>query len=196
VSGPLHVDADGWVVGTQWRPSANADDRPPEAAVELLVLHNISVPPGQFGTGCIHQLFGNTLVTRADPLLEQLAGLRVSAHFLIERDGRVSQFVSCWRRAWHAGASSFEGRAACNDYSVGVELEGTDFIAFEAQQYAALARLTIALRSVLPLRAARGHSDIAPGRKTDPGPLFDWSRYARAARLPDAWLLRRLGTGK
>ena len=156
--------------------------------VELLVLHNISLPPGHFGGGCIERLFCAELDARAHPFLEQLANVRVSAHFLIERDGCITQFVSCKERAWHAGASSFEGRAACNDFSVGVELEGTDFTAFEAAQYAALAVLTTALRAALPLRAVRGHSQISPGRKTDPGPMFDWSRFARAAQLPAAWL--------
>jgi len=188
VADPLHVEADGWVTGVRWRASDNADDRPPASSVELLVVHNISLPPGRFGTGCIEQLFCNALDVQRHPFLEQLGGLRVSAHFLIERDGRISQFVSCHRRAWHAGASTFEGRPACNDFSVGIELEGTDFTVFEPAQYAALARLTFALRAALPLRCVRGHSHIASGRKTDPGPLFDWSRYAREARLPASWL--------
>jgi AmpD protein len=171
----------------------NADDRPPETAIELLVLHNISLPPGRFGTDCIHQLFCNALERQSHPFLEQLAALRVSAHFLIERGGRICQFVSCSRRAWHAGTSSFEGRVACNDYSVGVELEGTDFTVFEPAQYAALAQLTTVLRAALPLRAVRGHSHIAPGRKTDPGPLFDWPRYVREAGLPAYWLPQQFG---
>lgn len=185
---PLRVGADGWLVGIRRVPSANCDARPPGAAVELLVIHNISLPPGRFGSGCIERLFGNSLDAAAHPFLELLARLRVSAHFLIERNGGITQFVSCNERAWHAGASSFEGRAGCNDYSVGVELEGTDFTAFDPAQYAALARLTTALRRAFPLRAARGHSDIAPGRKTDPGPLFDWRAFAAQARLPAHWL--------
>lgn len=156
--------------------------------VELLVVHNISLPPGHFGSGDVERFFVNELQPRARPFLELLAGLRVSAHFLIERDGGITQFVSCSRRAWHAGASAFEGRSGCNDFSIGVELEGTDFTAYEPAQYEALARLTGALRTTLPLRAVRGHSQIAPGRKTDPGPLFDWHRFAGDAALPPAWL--------
>jgi len=185
---PLRVGADGWVGGVRRLPSANCDPRPPGAAIELLVIHNISLPPGRFGNGCVEALFGNSLDTTAHPFLDLLSGVRVSAHFLIERSGRITQFVGCNERAWHAGASSFEGRAGCNDFSVGVELEGTDFTAFEPAQYAALAMLTAALRAALPLRAVRGHSDIAPGRKTDPGPLFDWRAFAAQAWLPAAWL--------
>ena len=191
----LRVGTDGWVDGIRRRPSENFDARPPGVPVDLLVLHNISLPPGHFGGGCIERLFCAALDARAHPFLEQLANVRVSAHFLIERDGCITQFVSCRERAWHAGASSFGGRAACNDFSVGVELEGTDFTAFEVAQYAALAVLTTALRAALPLRAVRGHSQISPGRKTDPGPMFDWQRFAEAARLPADWLPERSGAG-
>lgn len=184
----LRIDADGWCAGVRRLSSRNCDARPGGAPVELLVLHNISLPPGAFGSGCIEALFGNRPQARAHPFLELLGGLRVSAHFLIARDGGITQFVSCNRRAWHAGASSFEGRAGCNDFSIGVEIEGTDFIAFADAQYAALARLTLALRQALPLRAVRGHSHIAGGRKTDPGPLFDWRRYAGEAQIPADWL--------
>jgi len=156
--------------------------------VELLVVHNISLPPGRFRSGQVERFFANELEPHAHPFLELLAGLRVSAHFLVERDGGVTQFVSCSQRAWHAGASVFGGRSGCNDFSIGVELEGTDFTAYEPAQYAALALLTGALRTALPLRAVRGHSQIAPGRKTDPGPLFDWHRFAAAADLPPGWL--------
>ena len=185
---PLRVGADGWLAGIRRAPSANCDARPPGAAVELMVIHNISLPPGRFGSGCIERLFGNSLDAAAHPFLELLAGLRVSAHFLIERDGTTTQFVGCHQRAWHAGASAFDGRSGCNDFSIGIELEGTDFLAFEPAQYAALAHLTRALRAVLPLRAVRGHSHIAPGRKTDPGPLFEWDRFASQAGLPTDWL--------
>ena len=184
----LRVGAEGWVDGVRKLRCENFDARPAGAPVELLVLHNISLPPGRFGSQHVEQLFGNVLAAQDHPFLRQLQGLRVSAHFLIERDGRITQFVSCADRAWHAGASSFEGRASCNDFSVGVELEGTDFTLFAPAQYKALAALTVALRAVLPLRAVRGHSDIAPGRKTDPGPMFDWSRFARQAQLPPDWL--------
>ena len=156
--------------------------------IELLVLHNISLPPGRFGSGCVERLFLGSLDAAAHPFLELLAGLHVSAHFLIERDGRATQFVGCHQRAWHAGASVFEGRSGCNDFSIGVELEGTDFTAFEPAQYVTLARLTTALRSELPLRAVRGHCHVAPERKTDPGPLFDWHRFAALADLPARWL--------
>jgi AmpD protein len=185
---PPHVGSDGWVAGVRWLPSENCDARPAGAPVELLVLHNISLPPGCFGRGSIEQFFCNEIDVSAHPFLALLADVRVSAHFLIERDGRATQFVSCARRAWHAGQSTFEGRAGCNDYSIGIELEGTDFTAFESAQYAALAWLTTALRSEFPLRAVRGHSHIAPGRKTDPGPLFDWRRFASLADLPAKWL--------
>ena len=185
---PLQIGPDGWVDGVRQVPSPNFDERPPGVTVELLVLHNISLPPGRFGSGCIERLFCNDADPQSHPFLELLAGLRVSAHFLIERDGRTTQFVGCRQRAWHAGTSDFDGRSGCNDFSIGVELEGTDFLGFEPLQYAALAQLTRALRAALPLRAVRGHSHIAPGRKTDPGPLFDWSRLASQAGLPADWL--------
>ena len=177
------VDAAGWVPQAMQRRSPNADARPPGTSVDLLVLHNISLPPGEFGAGDIGRLFTNALVPEAHPFFAQLAGVRVSAHFLIERDGGVTQFVSCADRAWHAGRSSFRGRARCNDFSIGIELEGTDFLPFADAQYAALAHLVPALAAAYPLAAARGHSEIATDRKTDPGPFFDWSRVAHLARL-------------
>ncbi len=182
------VDDDGWLAGARRCPSPNFDARPPDVAIELLVIHNISLPPGVFGGGTIEALFANRIDARAHPFLATLTELRVSSHFLIERDGRVTQFVSCLARAWHAGASAFEGRRACNDFSLGVELEGTDFVAFEAAQYAALARLARALRARYPLRAVRGHQHVALARKTDPGPFFDWRRFAADAALPAALL--------
>ncbi|MCU0764919.1 MAG: 1,6-anhydro-N-acetylmuramyl-L-alanine amidase AmpD [Burkholderiaceae bacterium] len=185
---PLRIGPDGWIDGARRIRSPNCDARPAGAAVELLVLHNISLPPGRFGSGCVEQLFRNEAATADHSFMALLAGLRVSAHFLIERDGRLTQFVGVDQRAWHAGASCFEGRSGCNDFSVGAELEGTDFTEFEPAQYAMLARLVKALRAVLPLRAVRGHSHIAAGRKTDPGPLFDWDRFARQADLPAGWL--------
>lgn len=156
--------------------------------VELLVIHNISLPPGRFGGDLIERLFDGTLPRGVDPFVDGLIGLRVSAHFLIRRRGAVQQFVSCRDRAWHAGVSRFDGRERCNDFSVGVELEGTDTLPYEEAQYRSLAALAIALRRRLPIRAVRGHQHIAPGRKTDPGGAFDWSRFARAARLPMALL--------
>lgn len=173
------VGADGWVAAAMRVESPNCDARPPGTQVELLVIHSISLPPGRFGTGHVERLFTNGLDPAAHPYFMELDGLRVSAHFLIARDGALTQFVSCNDRAWHAGRSEFEGRAACNDFSIGIELEGTDDTPYEDAQYAALARLGRALLSAYPLRAIRGHSDIAPGRKTDPGPAFDWPRLAR-----------------
>jgi AmpD protein len=172
------LDARGWLDGALRLDSPNCDARPPDTAIELLVIHNISLPPGRFGTGCVERLFTNRLRAGADPAFEALQGLRVSAHFLVARGGRVTQFVACNDRAWHAGASSFEGRPACNDFSLGVELEGTDERPYTAAQYRVLARLARVLFAAYPLRAVRGHSDIAPGRKTDPGPAFDWRRFA------------------
>ena len=177
------IQADGWLstpVVRQVR-SPNHNDRPLDTKIDLLVIHNISLPPGVFGTGLVHDLFLNQLDVSRDPWLEQLAGLRVSAHFLIEREGQITQFVSCLQRAWHAGVSSFEGRLACNDFSIGIELEGTDETAFTAVQYTQLVQLTEWLRASYPLTHVRGHSDIAPDRKTDPGPFFDWAAYAKKA---------------
>ncbi len=184
----LTVAADGWVGGARRDPSPHFDARPAGSAIELLVIHNISLPPGVFGSGDIARLFTNRLDAAAHPFFATLGGVRVSAHFLIERDGALTQFVSCLDRAWHAGASEFDGRPHCNDFSVGIELEGTDFTAFEPAQYATLVSLTRALRAAYPLRAVRGHADLAHDRKTDPGPFFDWSRYARCAALERALL--------
>jgi AmpD protein len=184
---PLTLGTDGWLRGAQRRPSPHFDARPAGTSIDLLLLHNISLPPGCFNGDAIERLFLGTLDCRADPFYAQLVGLRVSAHFLIRRDGSLLQFVGCHDRAWHAGVSCFEGRTSCNDYSLGVELEGTDFIAFAAAQYRVLAELTSALRTALPLAAVRGHSEVAAGRKTDPGPFFDWPRYLRDAVVPAAW---------
>ncbi len=179
----LRVNADGWVTGASHRPSANFDERPPGVATDLIVIHNISLPPGCFGAGNIQRLFANELPPDTHPFFTQLAGVRVSAHFLIERTGALTQFVSCAHRAWHAGASSFAGRARCNDYSIGIELEGTDFTPFEPAQYDTLAALVPSLAVAYPIAFARGHADIAQDRKTDPGPYFDWSRVPSLAAL-------------
>lgn len=176
----MKVDANGWLSGVCRIASPNCDSRPPGTAIELLVVHNISLPPGEFGGGAVSQLFTNTLNTDAHPYYKQLEGLKVSAHFLIRRDGAIIQFVPCGKRAWHAGGSSWRGRSACNDFSIGIELEGSDNVPFNDQQYAALARLTRLLRRSYPIRAIVGHADIAPGRKTDPGPCFDWPRCLAA----------------
>ncbi len=178
------LDRRGWLLpaaGITHRPSPNADERPAGVAVSLLVLHNISLPPGQFGGPAIEQLFTNRLPPHDHPAFADLHPLRVSAHFLIRRDGHLCQFVSTWRRAWHAGVSRFGARERCNDFAIGIELEGTDFLPYTDAQYTRLAALTGRLRQCHPLRAVTGHEHIAPGRKTDPGPAFDWSRHAREA---------------
>lgn len=176
----MKLDAAGWASGVRRIASPNCDARPRGTAIGLLVIHNISLPPGEFGGTAIAQLFTNTLDTEAHPYYVQLHDLRVSAHFLILRNGEIVQFVPCSKRAWHAGASLWQGRSRCNDFSIGVELEGSDQVPFDERQYAALVRLTRLLRRNYPLRAYVGHADIAPGRKTDPGPCFDWPRYLAA----------------
>jgi AmpD protein len=178
----FHVGADGWADDVLRLPSPNFDQRPARTAISLLVVHNISLPPGRFGGPFIADLFLNRLDYDADPYFEQLRPLRVSAHFLIRRDGSVTQFVSANARAWHAGASTFDRRERCNDFSIGVELEGSDFEAFEAEQYASLTSLTLALRAAYPLLHVAGHEHIEPGRKTDPGPFFDWAGYENRYR--------------
>jgi len=174
--------ASGWCNGVHHCPSPNFNARP-TGEVSLLVIHNISLPPAQFKTGKVQAFFQNQLDVTEHPYFAGIADLRVSAHFLIERDGEVTQFVSCLDRAWHAGVSSFEGRDTCNDFSLGIELEGTDEQPFTDAQYVALVDLTRQLQSAFPaITTARicGHSDIAPGRKTDPGPYFQWPRYIAA----------------
>ncbi len=173
----MKIGANGWVSGLRRIASPNCDARPSGTVIDLLVIHNISLPPGEFGGQAIAQLFTNTLDTAAHPYYAQLEGLEVSAHFLIRRAGEIIQFVPCGKRAWHAGASLWQGRPACNDFSLGVELEGGDDVPFSDQQYAALIRLTRRLKRAYPIRHIAGHADIAPGRKTDPGPCFDWPRY-------------------
>jgi len=175
----LEVDRAGMVRAAAQVPSPNCDERPPGAEITLLVVHNISLPPGQFGSTAIAELFTNRLDPAAHPYFATIRQLRISAHFLIGRDGTLTQFVSCARRAWHAGASTWRGRAQCNDFSIGVELEGTDVLPYEAAQYRVLARLTRALCRHYPIADLAGHQDIAPGRKTDPGPAFDWARLRR-----------------
>jgi AmpD protein len=173
----LHVDRHGVVRAAAQVPSPNFDARPPDTRISLLVIHNISLPPGQFGGPWIVELFTNRLNSKAHAYFASIAELRVSAHFLIRREGALAQFVPCTLRAWHAGESSWRSRSDCNDFSIGVELEGTDDVPYEDVQYLVLARLTRALRRRYPLRDIAGHRDIAPHRKTDPGPSFDWPRY-------------------
>ncbi|WP_407312347.1 1,6-anhydro-N-acetylmuramyl-L-alanine amidase AmpD [Pseudomonas sp. nanlin1] len=171
--------ATGWCHDVPHCPSPNFNERPC-GEISLLVIHYISLPPAQFATGQVHAFFQNQLDPTQHPYFEGIAAMRVSAHFLIERDGTLTQFVSCQDRAWHAGVSSFQGREACNDFAIGIELEGTGEQPFEDAQYLALADLTRQLQAAYPAITAEricGHSDIAPGRKFDPGPCFDWPRY-------------------
>jgi N-acetyl-anhydromuramoyl-L-alanine amidase len=176
----LRIGKDGLAEGARYVPSPNCDERPAGCAVDLLVIHHISLPPGEFGGAGILDLFTNRLDPAAHPYYATIAGAEVSAHFLVRRDGELIQFVSCAKRAWHAGESSWKGRARCNDFSIGVELEGTGEVPFTDAQYARLAALFRALAARYPIADVAGHSDIAPGRKTDPGPSFDWPRFRRS----------------
>ncbi|MEW6120319.1 MAG: 1,6-anhydro-N-acetylmuramyl-L-alanine amidase AmpD [Pseudomonadota bacterium] len=169
-------DAEGWYAPATRIPSPNCDARPDGMAVELVVVHNISLPPGIFSGDAVIRLFTNQLDFDAHPYYQGIRGLRVSAHFVIRRDGSLIQFVPCSMRAWHAGTSNWEGRERCNDFSVGIELEGSDETPFAEAQYATLIPLVKALKHRYPVCNVVGHSDIAPGRKTDPGPHFDWQR--------------------
>lgn len=171
----LALDAEGWLAGARRVPSPNCDARPAGQPVRLIVVHAISLPPGEFGGDGIEHLFCNTLDPEAHPYYREIHTLRVSAHFLIRRDGNIVQFVPCPLRAWHAGASSWHGTGNCNDFSIGIELEGCDDRPFEPRQYLVLARLIRTLRHHFPVEDIVGHADIAPGRKTDPGPHFDWA---------------------
>lgn len=176
---PMSI-VEGWLVPAIKCPSPNFNSRPLDVPISLLVIHNISLPPGEFGGGYVQALFQNQLPSQIHPYFETIAGLQVSAHLLIERCGRITQFVSFNDRAWHAGASQFDGIENCNDYSIGIELEGTDDLAYTEVQYEALAKVTRQLLATYPkLTPARivGHEHVAPGRKTDPGPCFDWARY-------------------
>lgn len=165
---------DGWNPLARCYESTNHGPRPADTAINLLVVHSISLPPGQYGGGFIQALFTNQLDWDAHPYFQSIRGAQVSSHFLIARDASVWQFVSCDQRAWHAGASTFGGRDNCNDYSIGIEMEGLEGQTFEPAQYASLARLCQGLRAQYPIEHIVGHEHIAPGRKQDPGPGFDW----------------------
>jgi AmpD protein len=180
----VNVDARGIVRAARQIASPNFDARPAGVEPSLVVIHGISLPPGVFRGDGVIRLFTNTLDPAAHPYYASIADLRVSAHFLVRRRGGLIQFVSCNDRAWHAGVSSWCGRQRCNDFSVGIELEGADHVPYTAAQYTCLAALLVALRHRYPMTAAVGHSDIAPGRKTDPGPAFDWNRLARLTGAP------------
>lgn len=175
----MKIDRSGFLQGARFIASPNCDDRPPEIEfdIPLLVIHNISLPPREYGGNGIIDFFTNKLDVWQHSYYELIKDLRVSAHFLIRRDGEVIQFVSCNKRAWHAGVSSWRDRIRCNDYSIGIELEGSDDDPFTDVQYAKLAELTRALQAAYPIEDIVGHSDIAPVRKTDPGPCFDWQKY-------------------
>lgn len=176
---PEMPEGSGWLPGCEWCPSPNADERPGAEQPSLVVLHAISLPPGQYGGSGIEDLFRNRLNPDGHPYFATIAGLRVSAHFLIRRGGRTIQFVSCRQRAWHAGRSQWRGRIDCNDYSLGIELEGSEEEHFAEAQYQALDSLLAKLEAICPLAEVVGHADVAPGRKTDPGPYFDWHRIPR-----------------
>jgi len=175
----MKIDPDGLLPQARYIASPNCDERPPGEAITLLVLHSISLPPGQYGGDAIERLFTNRLDPAAHPYFRDIVAQKLSSHFLVRRDGELLQFVPVQRRAWHAGASCWRGRSRCNDFSVGVELEGADDQPFADSQYAVLADLTRALQRAYPIQDCVGHSDIAtpPGRKTDPGPHFDWARF-------------------
>jgi N-acetyl-anhydromuramoyl-L-alanine amidase len=177
------LDEPGVLEGTEQVPSPNWDERPQGADVTLLVVHNISLPPGVYEGDAIVRLFTNTLDFSAHPYYQTLLDLKVSSHFLIRRGGELIQFVACSKRAWHAGASKWRGHGRCNDFSVGVELEGVDDQAYADAQYVRLSALLLALRKRYPIVDVVGHSDIAPGRKTDPGPAFDWARFRESLRI-------------
>lgn len=181
VGEPWH---DGWYRFARHEASPNFGPRPARACIDLIVVHSISLPPGQFGGDEVQRLFTNTLDWDAHPYFQSIQGLQVSSHFYIRRGGELWQFVSCDDRAWHAGQSAWRGRGNCNDDSIGVELEGLEGQAFEPAQYETLACLGSALQRRYPIGHIAGHEHIAPGRKRDPGPGFDWARLARSLGLP------------
>ena len=181
----LKIDpATGLLAGVRQVLSPHFDRRPPGVVPELLVVHGISLPPGEFGGPYIDQLFMGTLDPAAHPYFREIEGLRVSSHFVIRRDGALIQYVACAERAWHAGVSSWKGREKCNDFSVGIELEGADDVPYAEPQYETLAALVRTLANRYGPLDLAGHSDIAPGRKTDPGPWFDWERLRASIATP------------
>jgi N-acetyl-anhydromuramoyl-L-alanine amidase len=175
----MQINAAGLLEQVHFIPSPNCDERPPECAITLLVIHNISLPPDEFGGNGVIELFTNQLAPTAHPYYPSLRDLKVSCHFFIRRDGEIIQFVPCTQRAWHTGISCWQGRNCCNDFSIGIELEGSDIQPFEHVQYDRLIALTSALLKTYPITDIVGHADIAPTRKTDPGPCFDWQYYRR-----------------
>ena len=175
----MHIDPKDLLPDARFIASPNCDARPDAAPPCLIVIHNISLPPNEYGGDGIIALFTNRLDPGAHPYYATIKELKVSSHFLIRRDGELLQFVPCTQRAWHAGASTWRGRERCNDFSIGIELEGTDFEPFTEAQYHQLAHLLCALQAAYPIADITGHADIAPDRKTDPGPFFDWGRIVR-----------------
>jgi len=175
----MNLDPEGRVAGARFIASPNCDARPPQTSVTLLLLHSISLPPGTYGGDAVERLFTNRLDPQAHPYFGEIAALRVSAHFFVRRSGELVQFVPAQLRAWHAGNSAWRGCEHCNDFSIGIELEGTDDSEFDDPQYVTLVALTRALREAFPLRDIAAHSDVAPERKTDPGARFDWPRFLR-----------------
>lgn len=173
------ADEDGRILQARYAPSPNCDERPANEPICLVVIHAISLPPGEFDGPGVERLFTNSLDPNEHPYYREIEGLRVSAHFFIRRTGELVQFVPCAGRAWHAGVSRWRDRERCNDFSVGIEMEGCDELPFEPQQYRMLRDLIAALRHRYPIQDVIGHADIAPGRKTDPGPCFDWSQLVR-----------------
>lgn len=182
----MKIDKSGFLQGARFIATPNCDERPPEVEfdIPLLVIHNISLPPREYGSDDVTAFFTNRLDVKKHGYFELIADLRVSAHFFIRRDGEIIQFASCNKRAWHAGVSVWHDRIRCNDFSIGIELEGSDDDPFADIQYEKLAELTRAIQAVYPIEEIVGHSDIAPVRKTDPGPCFDWQKYRN--RVADA----------
>ena len=178
---PSFQFVDGQLKGAQQIPSPNFNQRPEDTEIQLVVVHNISLPPSQFGGGYIEQFFQNKLDWNVHPYFQTIEGMEVSAHLLILRSGQIIQFVNFKDRAWHAGRSTYLGLKECNDYSIGIELEGSDDLPFEEAQYDALANVVATLQKAYPKikQHIAGHSDIAPGRKTDPGPFFDWVKFRK-----------------
>jgi AmpD protein len=176
VTQKLHILPDGWVENVRRIHSPNHNERPQDCEISLVVIHNISLPPTQYGGNGVIELFTNRLNPDEHPYYREIYQRTVSAHFVIRRNGDLIQFVSCLQRAWHAGVSNWQGRDNCNDFSLGIELEGSDFDQFTDAQYVTLKSLLGALQCTYPIRDITGHSNIAPGRKTDPGPFFEWER--------------------
>ena len=173
------INQEGWLEQSNKIPSPNFDDRPKNTAIKLIVIHNISLPPENFNPSNIEKLFLNKLDFDSHEYFKEIRDLKVSSHFLIDREGQITQFVSVYKRAWHAGKSNFENEDNCNDFSIGIEMIGSDNSIFENKQYASLKKLIKSLKKVFPKILEDnivGHSDIAPGRKTDPGPFFDWTK--------------------